>query len=170
MQNIIFNRILNFFAFRLPGGYSVRPTLQRWRGVKVGKNVWLSSLVYVDENHPEAISVGDNTAIGLRTTIFAHFYSGPPRSREHAKPVVIGEEVFIGPHCVILPGVTIGKGSVIQAGTVVSRDVPPYTLWGPPKAGPLATLTVTCPQNHTTEEFVRGLRPFRGNPDRTINQ
>lgn len=118
-------------------------------------------MVYIDENHPEAISIGNNTAIGLRTTIFAHFYSGPCRSIDHAKPVIIEDEVFIGPHCVILPGVTIGRGAVIQAGTVVSRDVPSYTMWGPPKAGPLATVTVTCPQYHTAEEFARGLRPFR---------
>jgi acetyltransferase-like isoleucine patch superfamily enzyme len=161
MLNNLCSRFLNFFATRLPGGYSIRPTLQRWRGVKIGKKVWLSPLIYIDENHPESITIGDNTAIGLRTTIFAHFYSGPRRTIDQAKPVIIGENVFIGPHCVILPGVTIGKGAVIQAGTVVSRDVPPFTLWGPPKAGPLARVTVTCPQYHTAEEFARGLRPFR---------
>jgi acetyltransferase-like isoleucine patch superfamily enzyme len=161
MLKNLFSRFLNYFAFRLPGGYLVRPTLQRWRGVRIGKKVWLSPMIYIDENHPEAISIGDNTAIGLRTTIYAHFYSGPCRSSDHAKPVTIGEEVFIGPHCVILPGVSIGKGAVIQAGTVITRDVPPYTLWGPPKAGPLAHVTVTCPQYHTTEEFVIGLKPFK---------
>lgn len=161
MRISIFNRILNFFAFRLPGGYSVRPTLQRWRGVKIGKKVWLSPMIYIDENHPNAISIGDNTAIGVRTTIFAHFYSGPKRSNAHAKPVIIEEDVFIGPHCVVLPGVHIGKGAVIQAGTVVSRDVPSFTLWGTPKAGPLARVTVPCPHYHTSEEFIKGLRPFR---------
>ncbi len=163
MSNSVLNRFLNFFAFRLPGGFTIRPTLQRWRGVHIGKNVWLSQLIYIDDNHPEAISIGENVAIGLRTTIFAHFYSGPRRSKEYAKTVIIEDDVFIGPHCVILPGVKIGKGSVIQAGTVVSRDVPPYTLWGAPKAGPLATVTVTCPQEHSMEEFIAGLRPFRGN-------
>ena len=161
MINNLLKRLLNFLAFHLPGGYSIRPTLQRWRGVKIGEKVWLSPRIYIDENHPEAISIGSNTAIGLRTTIFAHFYSGPKRSAAHAKAVVIANEVFIGPHCVILPGVHIGKGAVIQAGTVVSRDVPPYTLWGPPKAGPIATVTVTCPQYHSNEEFIKGLRPFR---------
>lgn len=161
MRRLIFNRLCSFLAFRCPGGFTWRPRFQRWRGVHIGKNVWLGQLVYIDENHPEAITIEDNTAIGLRVTVFAHFYSGPRRSSDHTKPVHIGEDVFIGPHCVLLPGVTIGKGSVIQAGTVVSRSVPPYTLWGPPKAGPLATVTVTCPQHHTAEEFIKGLRPFR---------
>jgi acetyltransferase-like isoleucine patch superfamily enzyme len=161
MPNIVINRFLSFFATHLPGGFSLRPMLHRKRGVNIGKNVWISKLVYIDENHPEAITIGDNTAIGLRVTIFAHFYSGSQRSSEHAKPVHIEEDVFIGPHCVILPGVRIGKGSVIQAGTSVSRHVPPFTLWGPTKIGPLATVTVTRPQDHSFDEFSKGLRPFR---------
>jgi len=161
MIKSVCNRLLNYLAFRLPCGYSIRPRLQKLRGVKIGKHVWLSPMVYIDENHPDAISIGDDVAIGLRTTIFAHFYSGPKRSKEHARPVVIEDKVFIGPHCVILPGVHIGKGSVIQAGTTVSRDIPSYTLWGPPKAMPIAKVTVPCPHYHTTEEFVKGLRPIR---------
>jgi acetyltransferase-like isoleucine patch superfamily enzyme len=151
----------NTLAFLSPGGYTLRPFLQRLHGVKLGKHVWLSQYVYFDGIHPDAISVGDNTAIGLRCTIFAHLYSGPKRSADHAHPVIIEEDVFIGPHCVILPNVRIAKGSVIQAGTVVSRDVPPFTLWGAPKAGPLATVTVPKPQEHTLNEFAKGLRPFR---------
>ena len=161
MVKSIYNRLLNFLAFRLPGGYSVRPNLQKMRGVNIGNHVWLSPMIYIDENHPEAISIGNNTAIGIRTTIFAHFYSGPKRSSEHAKPVIIEDDVFIGPHCVILPGTHIGKGAVIQAGTTITHTVPSYTLWGPPKAGPIAKVTVPCPHFHTAEEFVKGLRPIR---------
>jgi acetyltransferase-like isoleucine patch superfamily enzyme len=153
--------ILNTLAFLLPGGYTLRPFLQRLHGVKLGRHVWISQYVYFDGIHPDAITIHDNVAIGLRCTFFAHLYSGPRRSADHARPVVIEEDVFIGPHCVILPNVRIGKGAVIQAGTVVSRDVPPYTLWGAPKAGPLARVTVTRPQEHTADEFVKGLRPFR---------
>jgi len=161
MSNLLINRLLSFLAAHLPGGFSLRPMLHRKRGVNIGKNVWISKLVYIDENHPEAITIDDNAAIGLRVTIYAHFYCGPKRSCEHAKPVHIEEDVFIGPHCVILPGVRIGKGSVIQAGTTISRYVPPFTLWGPPKAGPLATVTITKPQDHSFNEFVKGLRPFQ---------
>ena len=44
--------------------------------------------------------------------------------------VILENDVWIGTGVKILPGVTIGKGSVIAAGAVVTKDVPPYTLWG----------------------------------------
>ncbi|MDL2305398.1 acyltransferase, partial [Bacteroides sp. OttesenSCG-928-D19] len=43
-------------------------------------------------------------------------------------PVVIEDDVWIGANAVILPGVTVGKHSVIAAGSVVSRSVPPYSV------------------------------------------
>jgi acetyltransferase-like isoleucine patch superfamily enzyme len=146
----------------LPGGYSLRPLLHRWRGVRLGNKVWISQFVYIDEIHPEAVSIGNNCSIGLRTSIFAHLYWGPRKSSEHAGRVHIGEDVFIGPHCVILPNVRIGRGSVIPAGTVVSQNVPPHTLWGVPKPGPLAQVTVPLTPDHSYQEFVRGLHSMPG--------
>lgn len=144
-----------------PGGYRVRPWLQRRRGVKIGKNVWISQYVYIDELHPEAVTIGDNCSIGLRTSIFTHFYWGARRSENGYSEVVIGKNVFIGPHCLILPGVRIGEGAVIRGGSVVTRNVPPYTLWGPPPSGPLARVTVPLTPEHSYDEFAEGLKPIR---------
>lgn len=47
-----------------------------------------------------------------------------------AAPVDIGEDVWIGANCVILPGVTIGDGAIVAAGAVVNRDVPPRAIVG----------------------------------------
>ena len=115
----------------------MRPALHRLRGVKIGRNVWISQYVYIDEIHPDAVSIGDNCTIGIRTSILTHFYWGPRRKDYDAGKVVIGKDVFIGPHCVVLPGVSIGEGSVIMAGSVVAKDVPAHTFWGPPQAGPI---------------------------------
>jgi acetyltransferase-like isoleucine patch superfamily enzyme len=139
----------------------VRPFLHRCRGVKIGQNVWISQHVYIDEIHPEAVSIGSNSTIGLRTSIFSHFYWGSRRADGYVKPVCIEEEVFIGPHCVILPNVRIGKGSVIQAGTVVSRNVPPGVFWGNAPAGPLARTNTSLKSSTSYAEFLKGLRPFR---------
>jgi acetyltransferase-like isoleucine patch superfamily enzyme len=154
-------RILRRLAYFAPGGYLVRPRIHRWRGVKIGKKVWISQYVYIDEIHPEAVTIGDNVNIGIRTSIIAHLYWGKTRSRGGAEPITIAANVFIGPHCVILPGVSIGEGAVIQAGSVVSRDVPPRTFFGNPPAQPLAEVTTPLTPEHNYLEFVRGLRPFR---------
>lgn len=45
-----------------------------------------------------------------------------------AKPVFVDNEVWIGSHAVIMPGITLGKGAVIGAGSVVTKDVPPYAI------------------------------------------
>jgi acetyltransferase-like isoleucine patch superfamily enzyme len=159
-MNRLSTGILGRLAMFLPGGYSIRPTLQRLRGVRLGKRVWISQSVYLDELYPEAITIGDGTTIGFRTSIFSHFHWGPHRTSEGSKPVVIGANVFVGPHCVILPGVHIGRGAVIKAGTVVSRNVPPDVFFGDSPGRPLARVTVALGPESTYEEFVRGLRPL----------
>ena len=156
----ILNQILQLAAYILPFGNSLRPFLHRIRGVKIGKNVWISKYVYLDENHPECISIGDNSTIGFRTSVFAHTYFGAPREFNPDK-VVIGNNVFIGPHCLILSNVVIGDGSVIKGGTVVTRNVPPNTLFGMPSPEPLATVTVPLTTEHNYEEFIKGIRPIK---------
>lgn len=154
----VLNALLSRIAEWAPGGSSVRPRLQRWRGVRIGTNVWIGLFVHIDELHPDSLSIGNNCTIGIRTSILTHFYAGPRRAVNSGK-VVIENDVFIGPHCVILPNVRIGQGAVVQAGTVVSRNVPPRTLWGPPTAGPLATVTTSLTTDREYAEFLRGLKP-----------
>ncbi len=154
------NIFLQSVAFVIPLGSSVRPFLQRLRGVKIGHNVWISKFVYLDENHPDCISIGDNTTIGLRTTIIAHFYFGPYQKKNPHK-VIIGKNVYVGPHCLILPDVTIGNNCVIQGGTTVSRNVPDNTLLGNPVPIPLARITVPLTSENSYSDFILGLRPTR---------
>jgi acetyltransferase-like isoleucine patch superfamily enzyme len=45
---------------------------------------------------------------------------------EAGKPITIGEDCWFGGNCIVLPGVSIGKGVVVGAGSVVTKDVPPY--------------------------------------------
>jgi acetyltransferase-like isoleucine patch superfamily enzyme len=116
--------------------------------------------VYIDELYPEAVTIGENSTIGLRTSIFTHFHWGRRREGGYGE-VVIGKDVFIGPHCLILPNVHIGDGAVIKGGTVVTKDVPPFTFFGAPPAIVLGKVTVPLTPEHDYKEFIRGLRPVR---------
>lgn len=158
MRFNLVGRFLHKLAFMAPGGHTLRPWLHRLRGVRIGKNVWIAQMVYLDELHPAQVTIGDNCTIGLRTSIFTHFYWGPRRPKSNGR-VVIEKDVFIGPHCVILPNVTIGEGAVIRAGSVVSRSVPPHALWGTPSSTVLGIATIPLTSEHTYEEFARGIRP-----------
>ena len=53
---------------------------------------------------------------------------GTPQRVCYAKPVVVGNDVWLGANVVICPGVTIGDGCVIGAGSVVTRDIPPRSF------------------------------------------
>jgi acetyltransferase-like isoleucine patch superfamily enzyme len=150
-------RLAGRIAFVVPGGFNLRPWLQRIRGVKIGNNVWIGQLVYIDEIHPSDVEIGDNCIISLRTSIISHFYSGPRRPIGNGK-VVIEKDVFIGPHCVILPNVRIGQGAVIRAGTVVSRNVPAHSFWGPPAAEALGVASIPLTADHSYEDFMQGLK------------
>ncbi|MUG94040.1 acyltransferase [Scytonema sp. UIC 10036] len=44
--------------------------------------------------------------------------------------IVIEDDVWLGTHVVVLPGVTIGQGAIVAAGSVVTKDIPPYQVWG----------------------------------------
>jgi acetyltransferase-like isoleucine patch superfamily enzyme len=144
-----------------PGGYRIRPKIHALRGVKLGSNVWISQYVYIDELHPEAISIGDNCSIGLRTSIFSHLYWGPRKAQNGFKRVVIADDVYIGPHCVILPGVKVGKGAVVRGGSVIARNIPSYTFIASPDPKPVARITVPLTNEYSYEDFVQGLRPLR---------
>lgn len=77
------------------------------------------------------ISIGRNTMIGPDTIIYdrkVHEYSPElgwsTIAKKTAKPIIIGNNCFIGTRCVILKGVTIGDNCVIAAGTIITKDVP----------------------------------------------
>jgi acetyltransferase-like isoleucine patch superfamily enzyme len=73
-----------------------------------------------------------NLAQGIVVTALNHnFNDNTKRIDEQGvstKPVVIGDDVWIGANAVVLPGVTIGQHSVVAAGAVVTQDVPAYTV------------------------------------------
>ncbi|MGO4343287.1 sugar O-acetyltransferase [Pedococcus sp. 2YAF34] len=77
------------------------------------------------------VTIGARTMISPRVTLVTEGHPVEPSERYDTitvAPVVIGENVWVGAAATVLPGVTIGDGSVIGAGTVVAKDVPPRTV------------------------------------------
>jgi acetyltransferase-like isoleucine patch superfamily enzyme len=69
------------------------------------------------------VTIEENVIISNRVTIVAH-----DRSRMMVAPILIQKEAFIGTGSIILPGVIIGNNSIVGAGSVVTKDVAPYTV------------------------------------------
>jgi maltose O-acetyltransferase len=77
------------------------------------------------------VTIGDRVLIASHVSIVSetHDYTKHPMTETAIlKPVVIEDDVWIGTHCSILPGVTIGRGAVVGAGAVVTRDIPPMSV------------------------------------------
>lgn len=80
------------------------------------------------------VTIGDRTLIGYRTQILSSNHRIPSGHAQiitaghEGKPVIIGADVWIGANCLILPGVTIGEGAVVAGGSVVTKDVAPFTV------------------------------------------
>ncbi len=95
--------------------------------MNVGEDTAFALMVMVDLMFPEKITVGRNSVIGYNTTILSHEYL---IKEYRLGEVYIGDEVLIGANSTILPGVTIGDGAIVSAGTLVHKDVPAGSFVG----------------------------------------
>lgn len=98
----------------------IKNRVLRALGIDVDRNAAIALGVMFDIFHPEKISIGRNTTIGYGTTVLAHETT---RDEFRIGPVEIGENVLIGANSTILPGVNIGDGAKVAAGSVVTHDV-----------------------------------------------
>jgi maltose O-acetyltransferase len=79
------------------------------------------------------VRIGDNCLVAPNVGIYTAGHNTDPRDRHKtgfAKPITIGNNVWIGGHCVILGGIAIGDNSIIAAGSVVTKDVPANAIFG----------------------------------------
>ncbi len=157
-MRIVFYILYYFFARHLPASYrpyalgakNIRYWICRHLFSKCGKNVNIEHGAYFGSG--KDVEIGDNSGIGVdcfvgRAIIGKDVMMGPevillgqnhkfddltvPMFKQGylvTKPVEIGDDVWIGTRVIILPGRKIGKGSVIGAGAVVTKDIPEYAV------------------------------------------
>lgn len=104
-----------------------RAKVLKWGGVDIKGRAMIYGGVGIDTVAPERIHIGNNTAITSGAKILTH-YLDPSQPGRHFRigDVNIGENVFIGVNAIVCNSVTIGDGAIIGAGSVVTKDIPPY--------------------------------------------
>lgn len=151
-------RLLALVALYGPGAETTRVRLHRARGVKIGRDCFIGTDVILETAFPHLIEIGDRVDIGMRATVIAHQQG--ETADEGTASVRIEDDVFIGPGSMLLPHVTIGAGSVVTAGSIVTTSVPPLTMVRGNPAEPVATCKVPLGRMTPLREFYRGLRPI----------
>lgn len=102
------------------------------RNLVIGDDVDLALQVMITT--AGGVKIGDRTLIGYRTQILSSNHNIPfdngriIEAGHRTAPVSIGPDVWIGGSCIILPGVSIGEGAVIGAGSVVTKSVEPFSI------------------------------------------
>ena len=130
-----YEHVLPIKAIKKGINVNIHPTVSIRFGEKIvlGNNIAIGPNCGIWASNGSKITIGDNSAIAFGSFIVSSHH-GILRSQGFRgqklieKDVVIENDVWIGAHSAILCGVTIGKHSIIGAGTVVSKDIPPYTI------------------------------------------
>lgn len=131
------NHQFRLFCYRNLFGMTIgRNSTVHWRavffapeGVSIGSNCIVGNDVFLDGRM--GISLGENVNIGGHAQIFTleHDPNSPDFGVKGGE-VIIGDRAYIASRSTILPGVAIGRGAVVAAGAVVTKDVPDFSIVG----------------------------------------
>ena len=98
--------------------------------IRIGKRCWIQQgCTFFDRG---GITIGNDVFIAPKVNLITINHDSDPenRSATYGRPIVIEDKVWIGINSTILPGVTVGYGSIVGANSVVTHDVSPYTVVG----------------------------------------
>lgn len=110
------------------------------KNIRLGKGCWIQQgCTFFDRG---GITLGNGVFIAPKVNLITINHDPDPenRSATYGRPIVIEDNVWIGINATVLPGVTIGYGSIVGANSVVTHDVPPYTVVGGNPARPIKTI------------------------------
>lgn len=113
-----------------------RPRILRKLGCKVGKDVFVGDYVRIDLSHADMITIDDHAHIASGTRLLCHqrnmsdYCVGDDYAKLGyiIKPIHLCKGCLVGMESFIMPGVTIGEGAIIGAGSLVTKDIPAWTV------------------------------------------
>lgn len=113
-----------------------RPALMRKIGCKVGKGCFIGDHIHLDLGHADMITLEDGVSIAGGTRLLCHqrdfsdYCVGDDYNKLSyiVKPIVLKKGCLIGMESFVLPGVTVGEGAIVGAGSLVTKDIPAWTV------------------------------------------
>jgi acetyltransferase-like isoleucine patch superfamily enzyme len=128
-------RWLHVVARYAPLPPATRVSLHRLRGVRVGRRVFIGTEVFIDDAVPSSVTIEDDVTVIAQSTILGHTYYPVhfhrllgDESERQALRTVIRRGAYLGLRSTVLAGVTVGEYAIVGAGSLVTADVPPYTM------------------------------------------
>jgi acetyltransferase-like isoleucine patch superfamily enzyme len=114
----------------------IRPVIWRWMGAKVGKDCFIGYEVWVDMTNTYLVELEDHVHIASRCLLLCHqrnlndYHIGDDYSKlsYHKKKIVLKKGCLLGMGTFVMPGVTIGEGAIVGAGSLVTKDIPAWTI------------------------------------------
>lgn len=114
----------------------IRPILMRKMGCKVGKECFIGDYVRIDTGHADMITLEDHVSVASGTRLlchqrdFSYYRVGDDYMKLGyiIKPIVLKKGCLVGMESFVMPGVTIGEGAIIGAGSLVTKDIPAWTV------------------------------------------
>lgn len=141
-------KFLKFFAKYVPGN-SLRVGALRLCHYAIGKDVYIGedAIIIDDLEDPSAcLVIGDRVSIAPRVTFVLHSAPNESRIRPYVKEIkgsiTVHQDAWLGTGAIILPNVVIGEGAIVGSNSLVTRDVPEYTIVGGSPARPIKTFDV----------------------------
>jgi len=138
----------------------LRPHFMRRMGCHVDKGCFIGDHVKIDQGHADLITLEEGVSIAGGTRLlchqrdFSHYYVGSDYMKLGyiVKPIVLKKGCLIGMESFVMPGVIIGEGAIVGAGSLVTKDIPAWTI----AAGRPAKVVKLIPQNIDNQQNKKG--------------
>lgn len=136
MKNAILLSMMNWSLFEPLNPRKLRPMYMRWMGAKVGKDVFIGDHVVIDQNRAHLITIEDHVHIAGGSRLLCHKRDLSVYSQwdDYAKlpyrtdKIHLKKGCAIGTNTLVMLGVTVGEGAIVGACSLVTKDIPAWTV------------------------------------------